>query len=108
MELDISEENARSKLMLSALTHYSEKLRRCLDEPELSPYKTHHLKQDLLNEMIFAEKVRIKLNDEGYLWNSEHGPRHVLEFDVERRLIVSALQSYLNDLQQSKQKLIEK
>jgi len=94
--------------MLSAVTHYSDKLRRSLDEPELGPYKTHYLKQDLLNEMIFAEKVRIKLHDEGYLWSSEYGKKHVLDFDIERRLIVSALQSYRNDLQQSKNKVIEK
>ena len=108
MEHDFSKENSKTELMKSALKHYTEKLRTIMVDSELGQHKTDYLKEDLVNEMIFAEKVRIKLHKEGYLWNSEHGKKHVLDFDIERRLIVSALQSYLNGLQQSKKTLIEK
>ena len=36
MESDISEENTRTRLMQSAVTHYTERLRKLLDDPELN------------------------------------------------------------------------
>ena len=108
MESDIPEDKSRARLMLSAVTHYTEKLKRLLDDPESNPYDIHYLKQDLLNEKSYAEKVKLRLQKEGYEWDSEIGKRPVLEFEDERKVIVSALQSYLNDLQQSKKALIEK
>jgi hypothetical protein len=108
MESDMSEENTRSRLMRSAVTHYTEKLRKLLDDPELNSDSIHYLKKDLLDEKEFAEKVKLRLQKEGYEWESEIGRKPALEFEDERKVIVSALQSYLNDLQQSKKMLIEK
>jgi hypothetical protein len=108
VESDISEENTKTELMLSALTHYTEKLRTIMVHPELSPYKTDYLKQDLLNEMMFAEKVIITMKKEGYFFNSSYGKKPALDFEKERKVIISALESYLNDLQESKKTVVQK
>jgi len=108
MESDISEENSKMDLMVSALTHYTEKLRTIMVHPELGPHKTDYLKQDLLNEMMFAEKVRITMQKEGFYFNSSYGKKPALDSEKERNVITSALQSYLYDLQESKKTVVEK
>ena len=108
MESDISEKNTRTRLMRSAVTHYTEKLRKLLDDPELNSDAIHYLKKDLLDEKEFAEKVKLRLQKEGYEWDSEIGKKPALEFEDERKVIVSAMQSYLKFLQKSKEEVIEK
>lgn len=108
MESDIPEDKSKSRLMLSAVTHYTETLRKLLEDPESNPYEIHYLKQDLLDEKSLAEKVKLRLEKEGYEWNSETGKKPALEFENERKVIVSALQSYLKVLQKSKEEIIEK
>ena len=108
MESDISEENIRTRLMRSAVTHYTKKLRKLLDDPELNSDAIHYLKKDLLDEKEFAEKVKLRLQKEVYEWDSEIGKKPALKFEDERKVIVSALQSYLKVLQKSKEEVIEK
>lgn len=108
MRYDFSEENSKTELMKSALKHYTEKLRIIMVDSELGQHKTDYLKEDLVNEMIFAEKVKSSYIRKAIYGIQNNGKKHVLDFDIERRLIVSALQSYLKGLQQSKNTLIEK
>lgn len=108
MEYDFSEENSKTELMLSALTHYTEKLRTIMVDPELGQYRTDYLKEDLVNEMMFAEKVRIRIREQGFNFDSVGGSKPGLNDESERNVIISALQSYLNDLQESKNTVVKK
>ena len=109
MEFNFSEANTRTDLMKAVLTHYTEKLRTIMVDPELGQHRTECLKEDLVNEMMFAEKVRIRLHDEGFNFDSKIvSSKPGLDVESERNVIISALQSYHSSLEESKNTLVRK
>lgn len=89
------------ELVISALGHYSERLRKLLTDPEIITIATESLKKDLLVEAKLADGIKEKVKDNEVIIDPGTDAT-ILEPAENKRIAESALKCYLNDLNSSK------